>query len=123
GSARCDPRTPHRRAGRPGAHGEASRRPPRGRYRRPGARDRAGRVGGSTRSCRPMSPPKIVSIRIVSYALETDPTVRSPVMRQRRTPVGRKLAMTAKVVGSGFNAALAATGGTLPTWLILAALQ
>ena len=44
-------------------------------------------------------------------------------MRPRGTPVGRKLVMTAKVVGSAFNAALAAEGGSGPTWLILNALR
>ncbi len=34
-------------------------------------------------------------------------------------PVGRKLATTAKAVGSAFNAALAAEGGSVPVWLIL----
>jgi MarR family transcriptional regulator, transcriptional regulator for hemolysin len=35
------------------------------------------------------------------------------------TPIGRKLATTAKTVGSAFNAALAAEGGSVPVWLIL----
>jgi MarR family transcriptional regulator for hemolysin len=43
--------------------------------------------------------------------------------RSRRTPVGRKLAMTSKAVGAAFNAALAAEGGSAPTWLILNALK
>jgi MarR family transcriptional regulator for hemolysin len=37
--------------------------------------------------------------------------------------VGRKLAMTAKTVGSAFNAALATEGGSVPTWLILNSLR
>jgi MarR family transcriptional regulator for hemolysin len=44
-------------------------------------------------------------------------------MPARGTPIGRKLAMTAKVVGSAFNAALAAEGGSAPSWLILNALR
>jgi MarR family transcriptional regulator, transcriptional regulator for hemolysin len=44
-------------------------------------------------------------------------------MRPRGTPIGRKLAMTAKAVGTAFNAALAAEGGSTPTWLILTALK
>jgi MarR family transcriptional regulator for hemolysin len=40
-------------------------------------------------------------------------------MRPTGTPVGRKLATTAKTVGSAFNAALAAEGGSVPVWLIL----
>ena len=44
-------------------------------------------------------------------------------MRPRGTPIGRKLALTAKAVGTAFNAALAAEGGSAPTWLILTALK
>ncbi len=44
-------------------------------------------------------------------------------MRPRGTPIGRKLALTAKVVGTAFNAALAAEGGSAPIWLILNALR
>jgi len=44
-------------------------------------------------------------------------------VRPRGTPVGLKLAMTAKTVGAAFNAALAAEGGSAPTWLILNALR
>lgn len=44
-------------------------------------------------------------------------------MPPQGTPIGRKLAMTAKVVGSAFNAALAAEGGSAPSWLILNALR
>src|SRR6476659_5705551 len=44
-------------------------------------------------------------------------------MPPRGTPTGRKLAMTAKAVGTAFNAALAAEGGSAPTWLILNALR
>jgi MarR family transcriptional regulator, transcriptional regulator for hemolysin len=40
-------------------------------------------------------------------------------MKPAGTPVGRKLATTAKTVGSAFNAALAAEGGSVPVWLIL----
>jgi MarR family transcriptional regulator for hemolysin len=40
-------------------------------------------------------------------------------MKPEGTPVGRKLATTAKAVGSAFNAALAAEGGSVPIWLIL----
>jgi MarR family transcriptional regulator for hemolysin len=40
-------------------------------------------------------------------------------MQPTGTPVGRKLATTAKTVGSAFNAALAAEGGSVPVWLIL----
>jgi MarR family transcriptional regulator for hemolysin len=34
-------------------------------------------------------------------------------------PLGRQLAMTAKLLAHEFNAALAAAGGSLPTWLVL----
>jgi MarR family transcriptional regulator for hemolysin len=34
-------------------------------------------------------------------------------------PIGRQLALTAKLVGSEFNAALVRAGGSLPTWLVL----
>jgi MarR family transcriptional regulator for hemolysin len=44
-------------------------------------------------------------------------------VRPRGTPIGRKLALTAKVVGTAFNAALAAEGGSAPIWLILNALR
>jgi len=44
-------------------------------------------------------------------------------VRPRGTPIGRKLATTAKAVGAAFNAALAAEGGSAPTWLILNALR
>jgi MarR family transcriptional regulator for hemolysin len=37
--------------------------------------------------------------------------------------VGRKLAATAKTVGTAFNAALASEGGSIPTWLILDSLR
>jgi MarR family transcriptional regulator, transcriptional regulator for hemolysin len=40
-------------------------------------------------------------------------------VRPRGTPIGRKLAVTAKAVSGTFNAALAAEGGSVPTWLIL----
>ena len=38
-------------------------------------------------------------------------------------PIGRRLALTAKTVGSAFNSALAGQGGSVPTWLILSALK
>ena len=44
-------------------------------------------------------------------------------MRPRGTPIGRKLAATAKAVSAAFNAALYAEGGSAPTWLILNALR
>jgi MarR family transcriptional regulator, transcriptional regulator for hemolysin len=44
-------------------------------------------------------------------------------VRPRGTPIGRKLAMTAKAVGTAFNAALAVEGGSAPTWLILNSLR
>ena len=37
----------------------------------------------------------------------------------RIEPLGRQLALTAKVVASEFNAALAEAGGSIPTWLVL----
>lgn len=40
-----------------------------------------------------------------------------------RTPVGLKLARTAKAVRGAFDAALAAAGGSLPIWLILISLK
>jgi MarR family transcriptional regulator, transcriptional regulator for hemolysin len=44
-------------------------------------------------------------------------------VKPRGTPIGRKLAMTAKAVSTAFNAALAAEGGSAPIWLILNALR
>jgi MarR family transcriptional regulator, transcriptional regulator for hemolysin len=44
-------------------------------------------------------------------------------VKPRGTPIGRKLAMTAKAVSTAFNAALAAEGGSSPIWLILNALR
>src|SRR3954454_4074061 len=44
-------------------------------------------------------------------------------MPARGTPIGRKLAMTAKVIGRAFNAALVPEGGSAPSWLILNALR
>jgi MarR family transcriptional regulator for hemolysin len=44
-------------------------------------------------------------------------------VRPRGTPIGRKLAMTAKAVSAAFNVALAAEGGSAPTWLILNAVR
>jgi MarR family transcriptional regulator for hemolysin len=40
-----------------------------------------------------------------------------------REPIGRQLAMTAKLVAHEFNTALVRAGGSLPTWLVLNALQ
>jgi len=45
------------------------------------------------------------------------------VPRPTTTPIGRKLAETAKVVGRAFDEALAATGGSRPVWLILISLK
>lgn len=44
-------------------------------------------------------------------------------MKPQGTPIGRKLAMTSKAVGAAFNSALAAEGGSVPTWLILNSLK
>ncbi len=44
-------------------------------------------------------------------------------MRPQGTPIGRKLALTSKTVGTAFNAALAAEGGSVPVWLIVNALR
>jgi MarR family transcriptional regulator for hemolysin len=44
-------------------------------------------------------------------------------MRRQGTPVGRKLASTAKTVSTAFSAALADEGGSIPTWLILDSLR
>jgi DNA-binding Lrp family transcriptional regulator len=38
-------------------------------------------------------------------------------------PIGRRLALTAKTVGSAFNSALSGQGGSVPAWLILSALK
>ena len=38
-------------------------------------------------------------------------------------PIGRRLALTAKTVGTAFNSALSGQGGSVPTWLILTALK
>ena len=43
--------------------------------------------------------------------------------RPEGTPIGRKLAMTSKAVGSAFNAALSAEGGSVPVWLILSSIK
>jgi MarR family transcriptional regulator, transcriptional regulator for hemolysin len=37
--------------------------------------------------------------------------------------MGRQLHLTAKTVGQAFNAALGEAGGSIPTWLILSALE
>ena len=44
-------------------------------------------------------------------------------MQPRQPPIGREVAATAKALDRAFAAALAAEGGTLPTWLILVALK
>jgi MarR family transcriptional regulator for hemolysin len=44
-------------------------------------------------------------------------------VRPEGIPIGRRLALTAKTVSAAFNAALAAEGGSLPTWLILSSLR
>jgi MarR family transcriptional regulator for hemolysin len=44
-------------------------------------------------------------------------------VRPEGIPIGRRLALTSKAVSSAFSAALAAEGGTLPSWLILSALR
>jgi MarR family transcriptional regulator, transcriptional regulator for hemolysin len=41
----------------------------------------------------------------------------------RQTPIGLELASTAKLVGRAFDDALAAAGGSRPTWLIVLALK
>jgi MarR family transcriptional regulator for hemolysin len=38
-------------------------------------------------------------------------------------PIGRRLALTAKTVGTAFNSALSGEGGSVPAWLILSALK
>jgi MarR family transcriptional regulator, transcriptional regulator for hemolysin len=38
-------------------------------------------------------------------------------------PIGRRLALTAKTVGTAFNSALSGQGGSVPAWLILSALK
>jgi MarR family transcriptional regulator, transcriptional regulator for hemolysin len=43
--------------------------------------------------------------------------------RPDRTPIGLDLARTAKSVSRAFDAALAAAGGSTPTWLILLSLK
>jgi MarR family transcriptional regulator for hemolysin len=48
---------------------------------------------------------------------------RLPAVRPEGPPIGRKVATTAKTVGSAFNAALAAEGGSVPVWLILNAIK
>jgi len=44
-------------------------------------------------------------------------------VRPTQTPIGLLLAATAKTVSRGFSDALAAAGGTLPTWLVLSSLK
>jgi MarR family transcriptional regulator, transcriptional regulator for hemolysin len=46
-----------------------------------------------------------------------------PPERPAGAPVGRKLAVTSKAVGTAFNAALATEGGSLPIWLILSSIK
>lgn len=41
----------------------------------------------------------------------------------RKPPIGREVAATAKVLDRAFGAALAAAGGTVPSWLVLLALK
>ena len=38
-------------------------------------------------------------------------------------PIGMQLAITSKLVGRAFNQALAASGGSVPVWLILSSLK
>ena len=45
------------------------------------------------------------------------------VPRPTMPPIGRKLALTAKVVSRAFDEALAAAGGSRPVWLILISLK
>jgi MarR family transcriptional regulator for hemolysin len=54
-----------------------------------------------------------------------DPRVKRPSTRRRREalPVGRQLALTAKAVTRAFDTALVQAGGSLPTWLVLSALE
>jgi MarR family transcriptional regulator for hemolysin len=44
-------------------------------------------------------------------------------VRPEGIPIGRRLALTSKAVSSAFSAALAAEGGSLPSWLILSSLR
>jgi MarR family transcriptional regulator, transcriptional regulator for hemolysin len=44
-------------------------------------------------------------------------------VRPEGIPIGRRLALTSKAVSSAFSAALAAQGGSLPSWLILSSLR
>jgi len=39
--------------------------------------------------------------------------------RTVKEPIGRQLALTAKLVAQEFNAALVGAGGSIPTWLVL----
>src|SRR3954467_15058952 len=43
--------------------------------------------------------------------------------RPQGIPLGRKLAMTSKTVGTAFNAALGEAGGSVPVWLILSSIK
>jgi MarR family transcriptional regulator for hemolysin len=43
--------------------------------------------------------------------------------RPTETPIGLRLAMTAKVVSRAFDEALTAAGGSLPSWLVLVSLK
>jgi MarR family transcriptional regulator for hemolysin len=54
------------------------------------------------------------------------PSTSNPQVAARRgdaLPIGRQVALTAKALGRAFNAALVAHGGSLPTWLVLSALE
>jgi MarR family transcriptional regulator for hemolysin len=44
-------------------------------------------------------------------------------MRPTGTPIGLRLALTAKVVSRAFNDALTEAGGSLPVWLVLSSLK
>ena len=44
-------------------------------------------------------------------------------MRPTGTPIGLRLALTAKVVSREFNDALTEAGGSLPVWLVLSSLK
>lgn len=44
-------------------------------------------------------------------------------MTPSRTPIGLELAHVSRAVGRAFDAALAAAGGSRPTWLVLLALK
>jgi MarR family transcriptional regulator, transcriptional regulator for hemolysin len=61
---------------------------------------------------------------LIFSRLIMDTSSERPTPRESRPlPIGRQLYLTSKTVAQAFNAALAEAGGSIPTWLILSALE